>query len=97
MTPQVMGLIGFAAVILLLSVMMWPSPRKLNGRQKYRRHRRPGTDLDPNTNKQSAAASLQVILATLLGQSAASTGDHAEGSSDSGESGDSGGGDGGGD
>lgn len=101
MTPQIIGLIVFAAILLLLSISMWPAPRNMDGSQKYRRNRTAGSDLDPDTNKRGSMSALQIALATLLGHSAASGSDRPDsgedGASDVGESGDSGGGDGGGD
>jgi hypothetical protein len=67
MTPQVIGLIVFAALLLLLSISMWPASRKMDGSQKYRRNRRPGPDLDPDTNKRASMSPLQIALATFLG------------------------------
>lgn len=99
MTPQMLGLIGFGAVILLLSIVMWPTARKLDGRQKYRRNRIAGADVDPNANSQRSVAPFQILLATLLGggiaNSVDTTNDNSD-TSDDGGSGDSGGSDGGG-
>lgn len=98
MTPQVIGLIVFAALLLLLSISMLPTSRKMDGSQKYRRNRRPSPDLDPDTNKRGSMSAFQIALATLLGGSAASSTDTTDpGNTDAGDVGDSGGGDGGGD
>jgi hypothetical protein len=98
-TPQLIGLIVLAAVLLLLSILMWPASRELDGSQKYRRNRRLGPDLDPDTNKRCSVSVIQIALAALLGHSATT---NASEDSDSGKGsdlsdvGDSGGGDGGG-
>lgn len=98
MTPQIIGLIVFAAVVLLLSIFMWPASRKMDGSQKYRRNRRPGPDLDPDTNQRGSMSPLHIALAALLGNGAASSADSSESdASDVGDIGEGGGGDGGGD
>lgn len=99
MTPQIIGLIALAAALLLLSIFMWPAPRKMDGSQKYRRSRRPGPDLDPDTDKRGSMSPLQIALAALLGHGASTSADasdngDANGVSDASEGG---GGDGGGD
>lgn len=84
MTPRLIGLIVFAAVLLLLSIFMWPASRKMDGSQKYRRNRVPGPDLDPDTNKRGSMSAIQVALGAWLGHGAASASDHSDsgGSSD---------------
>jgi hypothetical protein len=95
MTPELIGLIAFVALIVLLFLFMLPASRKLDGSQKYRQNRIPGRDLDPDTNKRGSMSAIQIALAALLGHGAASASDKAE--SDASNTGDGGGGDGGGD
>jgi hypothetical protein len=95
---QILALAVFAVVILLLSVGMFPSMRRLDGRQKYRRLRRPGPDADPDTNSWQSIPPLAAVLAFLTGGAAAGE-QHADDASDVGgyDSGDAGGDGGGGD
>jgi hypothetical protein len=78
---------------------MWPSARRLDGSQKYRKHRRPGKDLDPETNRWPSLGAIGIFLTILTGSANAQT-DSADGddgaSSSDGDAG-SDGGDGGGD
>ena len=93
MTPELIGLIAFVALIMLLFVFMLPVSRKLDGSQKYRQNRIPGRDLDPDTNRHGSMSAMQTALAALVGHSAANTSERPE--TEAGDVGDSGGGDGG--
>lgn len=103
---QLWGLGAFAALLLTLCLAMVQSPRRMDGRQKYRRNRRAGSDVDPDGNahggRPSTIASPLAFLGSLLigFRSGENQTDVPDGASelDGGDlGGDSGGGDGGGD
>jgi hypothetical protein len=94
-SDQLLAFSIFAIAVLLLSVFMWPSPRRLNGQQKYRKNRRSGPDLDPNGNARSSVSPVTAFLGFLVGYGAAND-SSGPSESDSGDAGDSGGGDAGG-
>lgn len=67
-----------------------PASRRLNGSQKYRAFRRPGKDLDPQTNRWQSIPPVLAFLSLFSGGSSSAGSDHTDAS-------DAGGGDSGGD
>jgi hypothetical protein len=97
---QIWALAIFAVIVLMLALGLWPTPRRLDGAQKYRRLRRPGPDADPNATPKHAMSPIAIALSFLTGgavagESAASCDFSddvdADGSGESGDGGDGGG------
>jgi hypothetical protein len=95
---QLWALVAFAGVLLLLSVLMWPTSRRMNGAQKYRANRREGGDVDPSHNRNTRRddnSSPLAILGAIFAANAASDSQSNDGH-DAGDSSGDAGGDGGG-
>lgn len=95
---QILALAVFAAVVMVLALLMQPASRRLDGRQKYRQRRRQGDDADPEANRHRSISPVAIALAFLTGGAMAGRDEAGDSHDiDSGtDGGDGGGGDGGG-